>query len=70
VYKLEGRKELDFIARILQMKQPTISAMGAGKPEERERERGARCCVQLIGPTISGLAQQQQQQIFISSLKH
>ncbi len=52
------------------MKQPTISAIGAGKPEERERERGARCCVQLIGPTISGLAQQQQQQIFISSLKH
>jgi hypothetical protein len=44
VYKLEGRKELIFIARILQMKQPTIPAIGAGKPEEREREgeRGAR----------------------------
>lgn len=51
------------------MKQPTISAIGAGKPEERERERVARCCVQLIGPTISGLVQQQQQ-IFISSLKN
>ncbi len=39
MYKLEGRKELIFLARILQMKQPTISAIGAGKPEERERER-------------------------------
>jgi hypothetical protein len=42
VYKLEGRKELIILARILQMKQPTISAIGAGKPEEREREKRER----------------------------
>jgi hypothetical protein len=66
VYKLEGRKELIILARILQMKQPTISAIGAGKPEREREEREAQCCVQLIGPTISGLVQLQQQ-IFISS---
>jgi hypothetical protein len=42
VYKLEGRKELIFIAQILQMKQPTISAIGAGKPEEREGRKMLR----------------------------